>query len=161
MCTLIDDDDDFFVTARLKHNRRYLSSDLTNLTTQLASEEVMYKARVSPLIRDMFERFYQNREHWSSAVKCMAEIDALCALAEASNEPNMIIPKVLPATDKPFLNIKGMRHPLIEKKFAEKEFVPNDLLMDADNKRTLLITGPNMGGKSTLLRTSCLIVIMA
>lgn len=58
MCQIIDDDDDFFITARLKHVRRYLSSDLTNLTTQLGSEEVIYKARVSPLIRDMFERFY-------------------------------------------------------------------------------------------------------
>jgi len=46
------------VTARLKHVRRYLSSELTNLTTQLSNEEVVYKARISPLIRDMFERFY-------------------------------------------------------------------------------------------------------
>ena len=65
--------------------RRYLSSDLTNITTRLCNEEVMYKARISPLIRDMFERFYANREHWSSAVKCLAEVDALCALAEASS----------------------------------------------------------------------------
>ena len=41
----------------------------------------MYKPRVSPLIRDIFERFYCNREYWASAVKCMVEIDALCALA--------------------------------------------------------------------------------
>jgi len=80
----VEDDDNFFVTTRLKHSKRFLSSDLSNLTTQLVSEEVVYKARISPLIRDMFERFYQNREHWSSAVKCMAEIDALCSLAAVS-----------------------------------------------------------------------------
>jgi len=57
---------------------------------------MVYKSRISPLIRDMFERFYNNREHWSSAVKCMAEIDALCALAEVSNEQNMVRPIVLP-----------------------------------------------------------------
>jgi DNA mismatch repair ATPase MutS len=55
------------------------------MTTRLSNEEILYKARISPLIRDMFERFYQNREHWSSAVKCLAEVDALCSLAEASS----------------------------------------------------------------------------
>jgi DNA mismatch repair ATPase MutS len=77
----------------------------------------MYKARVSPLIRDMFERFYQNRDHWSSAVRCMAEIDAFCALAVASSEPMMIPPRIYPISEKPFIRIKQMRHPLIEKKF--------------------------------------------
>jgi len=91
----------------------------------------------------------------------MAEVDALCALAEASNEPNMIRPVVHPACDKPFINIKQMRHPLIEKKAETTHFVPNDLTMHYDDSRSLLITGPNMGGKSTMLRTSCLIVIMA
>jgi DNA mismatch repair ATPase MutS len=62
------------------------------MTTRLSNEEILYKARISPLIRDMFERFYQNRDHWSSAVKCLAEVDALCALAEASSQPNMIKP---------------------------------------------------------------------
>jgi len=53
-----------------------------------------------------------------------------------------------------------MRHPLLERKH-EKSFVANDIDIDYDRQRTLLITGPNMGGKSTLLRTTCLVVIMA
>ena len=77
----MEDDDNYFVTVRLKHAKRFLCSELSNLTTQLAGEEIIYKARISPLIRDMFERFYQNREHWSSAVKCLAELDAYCAMA--------------------------------------------------------------------------------
>ena len=116
---------------------------------------------MSPLVRDMFERFYQNREHWSSAVMCMAEIDALCALAEVSNMPNMCCPIIKEEFDKPYLHIEQMRHPLIEKKFPDKPFIANDLKMNYDDSRTLLITGPNMGGKSTLLRTSCLVIIMA
>ena len=63
----------------------------------------------------------------------MAEIDALCALAEVSSEANMVVPRVLPKGDKPYLKMRGIRHPLIEKKFAEKEFVPNDIDMDYDN----------------------------
>ena len=53
-----------------------------------------------------------------------------------------------------------MRHPLLERKY-ETTFVSNDVKMDFDNQRAILITGPNMGGKSTILRTTCLIVIMA
>jgi DNA mismatch repair ATPase MutS len=67
---------------------------------------MLYKARISPLIRDMFERFYHNREHWSSAVKCFAELDALCALAEVSNERDMVCPILHPKSDKPFMSIK-------------------------------------------------------
>jgi len=91
----------------------------------------------------------------------MAEIDALCALAEASNEPNMVRPVVHANCDKPFINIRQMRHPLIERKTTTTHFVPNNLIMNYDDSRCLLITGPNMGGKSTMLRTSCLIIIMA
>ena len=54
----MEDDDNYFVTVRLKHAKRFLCSELSNLTTQLAGEEIVYKARISPLIRDMFERFY-------------------------------------------------------------------------------------------------------
>ena len=64
------------------------------MTTKLCNEEVLYRARISPLIRDMFERFYKSREHWSSAVKCLAEVDALCSLAEASRGKNMVRPVV-------------------------------------------------------------------
>lgn len=114
LCEQIDECDEFFITARLKHVKRYLSSELTNLTTALSNDELMYKARISPLIRDMFERFYQNREHWSSAVKCIAEVDALCALAVVSNSANMVKPIIHPTVDAPFMKIIQMRHPLIE-----------------------------------------------
>lgn len=95
----LEADPDFFVTTRLKHTRRFLSAQLSNLTTQYNEEESLYKARISPLIRDMFERFYQNREHWLAAVKCMAELDALCSLALVSNAPDMVRPTVHGAPD--------------------------------------------------------------
>ena len=113
----MEKDENYFVTSRLKSCKRFLCPELSNLTTLLVSEEVVYKARISPLIRDMFERFYQNREHWSSAVKCMAEIDALCSLAEVSNSKGMVKPDITHQCNEPTLNIKGMRHPLLEKKF--------------------------------------------
>lgn len=86
---MVEKDDNFFVTTRLKNCRRFLCAELSNLTTQLCEEGSLYRARISPLIRDMFERFYASRSHWLAAVRCMAEIDALCALAEVSSQPNM------------------------------------------------------------------------
>jgi DNA mismatch repair ATPase MutS len=92
----------------------------------------------------------------------MAEIDALFALAEASNSHNMVRPKVLSSnSNQSFLKFIKMRHPLVEYNNKDKQFIPNDIEMDFNKSRSLLITGPNMGGKSTLLRTICLVVIMA
>ena len=89
----------------------------------------------------------------------MAELDALCALAVISHEKGMVRPIVHPLNEKPFIDIKGMRHPCIMNQ--KKEFVPNDVQIDFETQRALLITGPNMGGKSTLLRSTCLITILA
>lgn len=75
----------------------------------------------------MFTRFYAYREHWSNAVNSIAEIDALCALAVVSKESNMTKPVVLPKSEKPFLNIKQMRHPCIEKSNLKTSFVANDV----------------------------------
>ena len=71
----------------------------------------------------------------------------------------MTKPIVFPMDRAPQLKILQMRHPLLEKKGTN--FVANDIEMYHKTQRTLLITGPNMGGKSTLLRTTCLLVIMA
>ena len=73
----------------------------------------------------------------------------------------MVRPIIHPKSEKPYIHVQKMRHPLVERKIEEDSFVANDLKIDFDNQRALLITGPNMGGKSTLLRTSCLVVIMA
>ncbi len=113
----------------------------------------------------MFARFYTFRNVWNQAVACMAEIDVLCSMAMVSKEQGLCRPKVYEKCDKPFIDIKDMKHPCLRhqimKKGGNSELIPNNLFMDFDSSRTILITGPNMGGKSTLLRSVCLIVIMA
>lgn len=98
-------DVEYYSTTRLRNTKRFMCADLSNLVSKLVNEEIVYKARISPLIRDMFERFYQNREHWSSAVKCIAEIDALCSLAVVSSGANMIKPIVHPMKREPRMKI--------------------------------------------------------
>ncbi len=113
----------------------------------------------------MFARFYTFRNVWNQAVAVMAELDVLCSMAIVSKEEGMCRPKVHEKCDKPFIDIKDMKHPCLRNQLMKKgnkgELIPNDVYMDFDNQRTILITGPNMGGKSTLLRSVCLVVIMA
>ena len=136
--------------------------------------ERIYKKRMVPLIRDMFLRFYSYREHWTNAVNVVAELDVLCSLATFSKQANMCKPSICLSykqdettsqdnEDDPdcFIDIKGLRHPL----FLNDNFVPNDVILGRGNGEEetscLLITGSNMGGKSTLLRSACLAVVLA
>ncbi len=86
----------------------------------------------------------------------LSEIDVLVALAICSEEYNLVRPKII---DEARINIKGGRHPVVEI-VSPDEYVPNDCVMDS-GINTLLITGPNMSGKSTFMRQLAIIVVMA
>lgn len=110
----------------------------------------------------MFRRFYDHRIIFTNAVSCIGELDCLCALADVSADTSsgvMCKPELLARTDskKKVLELIKMRHPcyqMVMKDSSRKKFIPNDLVLGQteDSPQTLLITGPNMGGKSTLLR---------
>ncbi|MGE5423577.1 MAG: DNA mismatch repair protein MutS [Ignavibacteriales bacterium] len=88
----------------------------------------------------------------------LAQIDALASLAESAFLYNYVRPEVL--SEGP-INIKGGRHPVVERTLGDQRFVPNETLLDSSGARLGIVTGPNMGGKSTYLRQVALIVIMA
>jgi DNA mismatch repair protein MutS len=86
----------------------------------------------------------------------MAELDIVATLAERAMALDWSAPEL---TDEPGIAIERGRHPVVEK-VREEPFEPNDLMLD-DNRRMLVITGPNMGGKSTYMRQNALIVLLA
>jgi DNA mismatch repair protein MutS len=88
----------------------------------------------------------------------LAALDALAAFAEAAALHGYRRPKV---DDSLRLRLVEGRHPVVERLLEKERFVPNDCLMDADSRQILILTGPNMGGKSTYLRQVALIVLMA
>ncbi|PYS95098.1 MAG: DNA mismatch repair protein MutS [Acidobacteria bacterium] len=88
----------------------------------------------------------------------LAALDALAALAEAAAEHGYARPRV---EDSGRLRILEARHPVVERMLAGERYVPNDCLMDLEERQILILTGPNMGGKSTYLRSVALIVLMA
>ena len=127
------------------------------------------KARGMQLI---FAKFDSKRSLWAAAAQTTAMLDALGSLAEASARPGFSRPSILacPPHVKPCIRIVQGRHPCVEITHNGGQFIPNDLTLGhyegntgnaQDTERVLLLSGPNMGGKSTLLRQTCLISILA
>ncbi len=130
-------------------------------------------------MRQIFESFDENRSVWSIAVACIAFLDALMSLAAVSSSPAYSWPTFVPRKDSPILHITEGRHPMLEETMSQRgdAFIPNSIYIggqlgmmtpglndDSTNDyvpRLMLLSGPNMGGKSTLLRQVCLITIMA
>jgi DNA mismatch repair protein MutS len=88
----------------------------------------------------------------------VADLDALAALAEVAVTGGYTRPEI---TDDPVLLIRAGRHPVVERTLVGERFVPNDLVMNAHDRAILIVTGPNMAGKSTYLRQAALIVLLA
>jgi DNA mismatch repair protein MutS len=89
---------------------------------------------------------------------CLAQIDFLCTLAEIAQNYNYRRPAI---NESDVIHIREGRHPVIERSLPAGKFVPNDILLNQSDQEVLIITGPNMAGKSTILRQTALIVLMA
>lgn len=90
--------------------------------------------------------------------RALAEADVLLALAEAAERGGYIRPEM---TAEPVIEVRDGRHPVVERILEGERFVPNSLRLDVRDRALLIVTGPNMAGKSTLLRQVALIIVMA
>ncbi|NYE58166.1 DNA mismatch repair protein MutS [Carboxydothermus ferrireducens] len=136
-----------FITEELKHYENLIlgaSEKLANLEYELFCE-----------IRSEILKYQEDLKRAASAV---ALLDFLISLAVAAIEYDFTRPVI---TAEPVLEIKNGRHPVVEKSVGRANFVPNDLYLDTKENSLLLITGPNMAGKSTYMRQAALIVILA
>lgn len=117
-------------------------------------------------MRTVFHSFGENFQLWDSAIECIAILDVLVAMATYSkgSECEMCRPEVV-MSDIPFLDIRGGRHPCVTQTFSGDDFIPNDVVINSnktpEGRSCVVVTGPNMGGKSTLMRQTGLIVILA
>jgi DNA mismatch repair protein MutS len=118
--------------------------------------------RMAGLEYELFSRVRDQVAADAAAVldtaRAAAELDALRSLAGVAAARRYVRPEVSP---DPVLEIRGGRHPVVERVLTEERFVPNDVTLDAHSRAILIVTGPNMAGKSTYLRQSALIVLLA
>jgi DNA mismatch repair protein MutS len=110
------------------------------------------------LLRDVRERVAAHAEALLRTADAVADLDVLGALAEVAAANGYVRPAL---TDEPVLEIRGGRHPVVERLLVGERFVPNDVTTSTTDRAILIVTGPNMAGKSTYLRQVALITLMA
>lgn len=147
---------DYVRKQTLKNAERYITAELKDLETQILNAEDSARRRERALFEALRAEAARHIPALQETAAALAKLDALQSLARAARENGYVRPEIDDSTD---LVIEGGRHPVVERLTGTK-FVPNDTRMDA-SRRVLLITGPNMAGKSTYIRQAALITIMA
>ncbi|XP_049939729.1 DNA mismatch repair protein Msh6 isoform X1 [Schistocerca serialis cubense] len=155
--------DEYQLVSQRKGYKRYVTEDTQSFLAKASNLEDLRKEAINGINKKIFQKFSSKTNMWMTAVKCLAELDVLLSLAEYTRniEEETCIPRIMNVTveTKPYVRLLEGRHPCIS--WVEK-FVPNDVTIGCDDVASLIVlTGPNMGGKSTLMRQLALLVIMA
>lgn len=143
----------------IANNERYITDDLKAIEEKiLGSEEKAQKLEndIYNQIKDILKRYVQTFQDISQAV---AKIDAVLSLAEVAVKNNFVKPTI--GSSVKDLKIIDGRHPVVEQFMSKGEFVVNDTLLDEDENKIMIITGPNMAGKSTYMRQVAIITLLA
>ncbi len=141
----------------LANSERFITEELRELENKILNAEEKLADIEYSLFQDIRKEASNRAENLRQLAKLIAEIDTIAAFADISIKNNYSRPKII---ENGIINIKEGRHPVVENK-SKDAFVPNDFYLDNDENRLLIITGPNMSGKSTYLRSSALIAVMA
>ena len=141
----------------LTGSERYITQELKELEDMLLSAEDKCNKLEYQLFQHVREELEKHMEAMQENANLIAVADVLQSFAQAAYDYNYVKPII---REDGVLEIKGGRHPVVERA-ARQEFVPNDVYMDMSEDKLLIITGPNMAGKSTFMRQIGLIVLMA
>ncbi|MEN9523024.1 MAG: mismatch repair protein MutS, partial [Bacteroidota bacterium] len=143
----------------LTNAERYITEELKVFEEKILGAE----EKINAIEQKLFEQIVKDLAEYVQPIQVnanvLAQIDCLISFATIASENNYTKPHL---TDDGTLQIKDGRHPVIEKQLPVGEsYVPNDIFLDRDTQQIIIITGPNMAGKSALLRQTALIVLMA
>ncbi len=149
---------DYIRKQTLTGAERFITPELKEYEEKVLKAEEEGGRLEEELFRELLNQAAGFTGRVQEASARVALLDVLCSLAEAAANYNYIRPRV---SEEGEIRIAGGRHPVLERLELEERFVPNDLYLDGDENRLLIITGPNMAGKSTFIRQAALIVLMA
>ena len=148
--------DDFVRRQTLKGSERYITPELKSFEEQILSAHQRALSREKYLYEQLVDSIAGSIGALQRIAQSMAEVDVLSNLALQAKNRDWCAPEL---TDEPGIEIIAGRHPVVEQGL-DQPFVPNDVRLGADTRMNI-ITGPNMGGKSTLMRQTALIVLLA
>jgi DNA mismatch repair protein MutS len=146
---------DFIRKQTTVNGERFITEELKVLEEKILNAEEKINGLEYTIFIGLVDKVKENTKNLQDSARKISELDTLYSLAEAAAENNYTMPKI---TDSYEITLIESRHPVIEK--IEEVFIPNDVHLDMDN-RTMIITGPNMAGKSTFMRQVALNVLLA
>jgi len=140
-------------------SERYITDELKEIEEKILNAEGMKTALEKQLFNEIREILLQRIEKIKLTAMAVAEIDTLLSFATVAMENNYTKPNI--SSKNNCIEIIGGRHPIIELINKYEEFIPNDTILNNNDSRTMIITGPNMAGKSTYMRQVAMITLMA
>ncbi|MGE5258766.1 MAG: DNA mismatch repair protein MutS, partial [Hyphomicrobiales bacterium] len=142
----------------LVNAERYITDELKGFETKVLGAEEERAALEYRLFQEIRAKAAEHHPKIQSLARFLAQLDCLLSLAETAGQNAYCRPKI---REDGCIRIEDGRHPVVEKMITAERFVPNSIAMDDAENQVLVITGPNMAGKSTVLRQVALMVIMA
>ncbi len=149
---------DYIRKQTLVNCERFITPELKEVENKVLGSDDKAKALEYELFQKIREKCLGYTSEIRTAASAIAAIDVLSSFAEIARKNNYVRPVI---TDSDKIRIIGGRHPVLETFLTDERFVPNDTLLDNQENNVIIITGPNMAGKSTYIRQTALLVLMA
>ena len=157
--SFVDQVPDRFVRKQTLTNcERYITQELKEMENTIFSADEKLVSLEYQIFDSLRAFVADNRERIRRSASLIAEIDVYRSLAEVASKNNYVCPEVDLSSD---IIIKDGRHPVVERFVKDSYFVPNDTTLDTNKNKIIIITGPNMAGKSTYMRQVAIITVMA
>lgn len=150
--------DDYIRKQTLVNNERYITPELKEMESLVLGAEAKINQLEYELFTGIREEIMKKTRELQETAAALAALDVLCSFAEVSGRNGYVKPVI---DDGLELVIERGRHPVIEQMSGGAAFVPNDVYLNNTDSSMMIITGPNMAGKSTYMRQTALIVLMA
>lgn len=150
---------DYYIRKQtLVNAERYITPQLKEMENKVLSASEQFIALESQLFEEIRGRVVGEMDRLKAVCEVIATVDCICSLSQVAFKNGYVMPEITAGGE---LVIKDGRHPVVEKMLRNSIFVPNDTELDKTENRELIITGPNMAGKSTYMRQVALITLMA
>ncbi|MBR1523176.1 MAG: DNA mismatch repair protein MutS, partial [Lachnospiraceae bacterium] len=150
--------DDFIRKQTLSGGERYTTVELKDMEDKILNSEDRLIALERELFIEVRNTLAANIGRLQDTARAVAYIDVLCSLSYVAEHNGFVRPKI---NKKGVIDIKKGRHPVVERMIKDGSFIANDVYLDQAQDRISIITGPNMAGKSTYMRLTALIALMA
>jgi len=155
---LSDVPDEYIRRQTLVGGERYITPEMKEYESLVLTAQDRISELESLLFRQVCQQIAQAATPIMATASAIARVDVFCSLGEVASRYGYVRPEL---NEGDLLDIKRGRHPIVERMLSAGDFVPNDLRLSNDDEQMMVLTGPNMSGKSTYIRQAALITLMA